>query len=264
MNANDSRRGWNRPASHFIADAPESEGRSARSGACLNQSFRGRPYGKLLIYVCVGAIVFVAGAEIASAVQIDLTSGTSGSLTAVPQSYNETRAVDITVLSGVDLLVESMTIVGFDGSGVATSAVLGARIYETGTQSLVASAEITVSSAGPATVPISATLVSGGEYRVGFFAVSTPPENGQAILFYPDLPYTEAAGLLRINGAYAISDDSFPLYSNIFVPQVSLVAVPVPEPGSAGLLCMGALGVLGFRWRSMKSIATRLGPCRTS
>src|SRR5271170_7220420 len=98
------------------------------------------------------AVVLALGADLASAQEtINLTSGTGGSLTGVPQSYNETRGVDVTVLSGTDLLVESMTLVGFDGSGIATAAVLGARIYDTSTQLLIASADVTTSSIGPVT-----------------------------------------------------------------------------------------------------------------
>jgi hypothetical protein len=209
------------------------------------------------------AVVLALGADLASAQEtINLTSGTGGSLTGVPQSFNETRGVDVTVLSGTDLLVESMTLAGFDGSGIATSAVLGARIYNTGTQLLIASADVTTSSVGPVTVPISATLVSGGDYRVAFFAVTTPPNHGEATLFDPDglnylTPYTEADGLMRINGAYDIATDSFPSNPNVFVPQISLLVVPVPEPGSMALLGIGLLGVLDFRRRFRKYIIQR-------
>jgi PEP-CTERM motif len=199
---------------------------------------------------CVGATMLLLGANLVSAdVTIDLTSGGSGSLTGVPQSYNETRAVDVSVLSGADLLVHSMTLAGFDGSGIATSATLGARIYDTLSQALIASANVTISAVGPVTIPISATLVSGAEYRIGFFAATTPPNNGEGTLFQPSgFPHTETTGLLRINGAFDIATDSFPANSNIFEPQVSLQVVTVPEPGNMTLLGLG-IGLLGVYFR---------------
>jgi hypothetical protein len=142
-----------------------------------------------------------------------------------------------------------MTLTGFDGSGIASSADVGARIYDTSTQALVASAGVTVNTVGPVTVPISATLVSGDDYRMGFYAATTPLNNGEATLFLPvGFPYTETSGLFRINGAYDIATDSFPSNTNEFEPQVSLEVVPVvPEPGGPVLLGLGLLGGLGFR-----------------
>jgi hypothetical protein len=257
--ANDSSRGWHSPAHHFITDAPpESKvGHRVRRNTQLRDCFRSTSYGKLLRYFCIGTTVLSLGANRASAQTIDLTSGGTGSFTSVPQSYNETRAADVTVLSAANLLVESMTLEGFDGSGIATSADLGARIYDTSSQALIASNDVTISSfGGPVTVPISATLVSNHEYRVAFFAATTPPNQGEATLFQPvSFPYIESTHSLLINGAYDIAADSFPSNSNIFVPHVILQVVP--EPGSMALLVIGLLGVLGFRRRFIKRFGCR-------
>lgn len=218
-------------------------------------------FGKLPEYVCAGAAVLALAANPASAQEaINLTSGTAGSYMS-DQSYNETHAADVTVLAGTDLLVESMTLAGFS-YGPSTSAVVGARIYNTSTQQLIASANVTDSSGGSVTVPISAILVPGGDYRVGFFAATTPPKGGQGTFFLPDgenpwlTPYTEAGGLLRINGAYDIEPDSFPANLSEAVPQVTLEVVLVPEPGSMGLL---AVGVTALFCRRRKLAAWLLG-----
>jgi hypothetical protein len=170
------------------------------------------------------------------------------------QSYNETRAADVTVLSGTPLQVESMTLAGFYWNNWVGSAVVGARIYDASTQQLIASATVTESSVGTVTVPISATLVPGGDYRVGVFAATSPPNGGKGTFFLPNgenpwlIPYTEADGLLRINGAYDIGlSDSFPAFQSEDVPQVSLV-VQIPEPASLGLLVAGFTALL-FRRR---------------
>ena len=98
------------------------------------------------------------------ATPIYLDSGTSGSFI-FGQSYNETRAVDVTVLSPVDLLVDSMTLSGIVGSGPAD-----AVIYNSANGSLIASATGNVVN-GTVTVPISVTLIPGDEYRIGFYGI---------------------------------------------------------------------------------------------
>lgn len=161
------------------------------------------------------------------AVSVDVTSGTSGSLTPFAQSYNETRVVDITVLSDLDFCISSMTLRGL-GIGPATSASVGSRIYDTSDNSLVAKNSVTIFSGGTVTVPISATLTPGGNYRVGFYVETSPQSRGSGILFDPDplgfggFPYTDATGLLRINNAYDIATDTFPTNWNIYVPQMEL------------------------------------------
>lgn len=175
------------------------------------------------------ALIFFSGSP-GFAASVDVTSGTSGSLTGVPQSYNETRAVDVTVLSDLDFCITSMTLRGL-GIGSATSATVGARVYNSNDTSLIAKASVTVFSGGTVTVPIAATLVSGGNYRIGFYVETSPRSQGNGILFDPDppdlggFPYTEATGLLRLNNAYSIASDTFPANWNIYEPQLELEGI---------------------------------------
>ena len=144
-------------------------------------------------------------------------SGIGGSFLA-GQSYNETRAVDVTVLSPVSLIATSMTLSGINGDGLAE-----AVIYDSNSQSLIASAQGNLTG-GTITLPISATLVSGGKYRIGFYG-----QLGTGTFFLPDsTPYTESSGLLRINSAYDIDTDSFPANPSLDVPQVRLDVTPHP------------------------------------
>jgi hypothetical protein len=184
---------------------------------------------KTLRHIRIGAAIILVSQWPGFADPVVLTSGTSGSLTGFPQSYNENRGVDVTVLSGLDLAITSMTLYDL-GIGGATSAYVGARIYNSGDGSLLASGEVTVFRGGRVTVPISATLLSSGNYRVTIYVATDPKSKGSATLFDPDppglggFPYTEATGLLRINNAWDIATDSFPTNWNIYVPQITLEA----------------------------------------
>src|SRR5262245_21277513 len=111
------------------------------------------------------AIVFSLCAGPAAAGGIDLTSGTAGSFTGVPQSFNETRGVDVTVLPGPAVTVAAMRLDALFGGG-AISAFVGARIYDSTSQALLASGDVTITSGNSATVPISMILVPGSSYRV--------------------------------------------------------------------------------------------------
>jgi hypothetical protein len=129
---------------------------------------------------------------VASAVSVNLTPASAGALTP-GQSFNETRAADVTVLTPGPLSVTSMTLSGLS-IGTATSALVGARIYSsTGTP--IASANATVTVGGQVTIPISATLASGATYRVGFYVQTTPSGQGSGtILSVPGTSATVNSG----------------------------------------------------------------------
>jgi len=202
--------------------------RSPEGHSCLGW-LRAESYKHSLRYIWISAAIIFVGNCPGFADSIDVTSGTSGSLTPVPQSFNETRSVDVTVLSGLDLCITSMTLRGLYIRS-ATSAYVGARIYDSSSSSLIASHAITVLTGGTVTIPISATLVSGGNYRVAFYVLTSPANQGTGTMFDPDppdlggFPYTDATGLLEINNAYSIAEDSFPSNWNIFVPLIVLEA----------------------------------------
>jgi hypothetical protein len=155
--------------------------------------------------------------------QIDLTTGGSGGFTGVGQSFNESRGIDVTVLSTVGIQITSMTLnqfnVSFDGM-----AVVGARIYNSATSALLYSHDTTVYNIyyGPVSMPVSFLLVPGQSYRIGFYCSGTNSDNS-AIMFQPTVfPYIESTNVLRINHAYSLLADAFPSGVNIFVPMVSL------------------------------------------
>jgi hypothetical protein len=166
--------------------------------------------------------VFVFAVSSGAAVDSDLVSGATG--TAIQgQSYSETRAVDVTVLSPSDLAVERMVLDGYLLYAGCT-AVVGARIYDSSTNALVStSSDVNLSGpsiAIPISIPVSATLVSGRNYRIGFSALGNPSSSGN--FFVPSFPYTESTGLFRINSAWDDAPDAFPQVPNLFAPRVTI------------------------------------------
>jgi hypothetical protein len=143
------------------------------------------------------------------------------------QSFNETRGVDVTVLAAADLAVSSIKLEGLDLGG-ATSALVGARIYNSTSQALVGTGQVTVTAGGSVAVPLSANLEAGGNYRVAFYVATTPASlaSGTFVSNSGGFPYTEATGLFRINSAHSTAPDAFPGSANIFVPQICLHVRP--------------------------------------
>jgi len=188
-----------------------------------NSSPRARSLPRLYVAIAI----LLLGARPASATiatSVDLTSGVGGIFTP-GQSYNETRAADVTVLSALNLDVSFMTLSGIDGSGLAT-----AVIYDANSQALIASAQGNLTG-GTITLPISATLLSGHEYRIGFSG-----NLGDGTDFIPVvLPYTESSGLFQINGCWDGEVGGFPSIPNLSEPLVTMVVTAVPEPGTIAM-----------------------------
>jgi hypothetical protein len=141
------------------------------------------------------------------------------------QSFNETRAVDLTVLGTHDRVVDTLALKGLNLQQ-AVWAVVGARIYNSTTQALVASADAVVPGGTADTTvsaPITAKLVAGQNYRVGFFVETSLVGGATGQLFSPTaFPYVEAAGMFRINSAHSVSGDVFPVGPNTFLPQMMI------------------------------------------
>lgn len=217
-----------------------------------------RSAANVLCQFCAAVSIFILSAGLADATiyTINVASGTSGSAT-LGQSFNETRAVDVTVLSPLNLAVSSMTLSGINGSGTAE-----AEIYDAHTQALIASATGTLTG-GTITLPVSATLISGDEYRIGFFGIL-----GSGNGFIPsgwtlshELPYIESTGLLQINSAWDdTTGNGFPSIPNLEVPLVTMQVTTVPEPGNVALLGLGLFLSILFRKRFSALFPVRILP----
>lgn len=160
-------------------------------------------------FILFGLVLGMANGPV-NAASIDLTSGAIGTLFG-NQSFNgETRTAQVTVLGATNLAVSSMTLNLFDiRTGTAT---MGARIYNT-TGTLLAFADITptVVDNQSVTIPISATLIAGNSYRLGFFISSSSGSSNNVDQFVPNsFPYTETNGLFQITGAFQKGGDVFP------------------------------------------------------
>lgn len=220
----------------------------------MKTDYQSRKYrGLSQFFAAIAVFILGSGMAGASIYTINMESGTTGTVFG-GQSYNETRAVDVTVLSPLDLGVSSMTLSGINGTGTAD-----AVIYNSNTHALVASASGTLTG-GTITLAISATLISGDEYRIGFYGLL-----GSGTEFEPsgwtisnETPYTESNGLLKINSAWDLASNAFPTNPNLFVPEISMQVTPVPEPGTPALAGLGLLLMLLYFKRTWKTqIAAR-------
>jgi parallel beta-helix repeat protein len=167
-----------------------------------------------------------------AATTVNLTP-TSAGATMAGQSFNETRAGDVKVLTTGPLTVSSMTLSGLDIVGSsATSATVGARIYDTNSQALVGSGNVNVNAGSQLTVtiPIAATLASGATYRVGFYVQTAPSAGGGSgtVFLATSFPYTEPTGRFQIVAAWdsSPSGDVFPTTTNSALPQMTITVAP--------------------------------------
>jgi hypothetical protein len=172
-----------------------------------------------------------------SVAQISLTAA-PGSNTGVGQSFNENRGVDIQLLSTSSLTISSMTLNGFYSGFTGTdSAYVGARIYKPSTGALLAASTdsvfSTVSMGLRVTVPISFTFLPDSIYRVSFYCYGpNMPTHNSGYMFQPTaIPYTEATNHFKILAAWDYITDTMPVYTNIFVPLITLdnIATGYPE-----------------------------------
>lgn len=153
----------------------------------------------------------------------DVATGTSVSMVE-GQSYNETRAVDVTVLGSSARVVEKMVLRGLNVGGTSTTAVVAARIYDS-SQALVGSSAVAVAAGWSQTVevPVSAILAAGQTYRLGFSVETSPLWQGSGSFFIPSgLGYDDGSGVFRINSAWSGVVDAYPANGNMFVPQVTI------------------------------------------
>jgi hypothetical protein len=209
-----------------------------------------------------------------AAVDADLVAGATGTAF-FNQSFNETRAADVTVLGAANLNLQSMTLREFNvvtGPG----GTLGARVYDASSGTLLAlgSAAVGAGFDQTLTIPIAATLVAGHTYRVGFF-LDVEGDAGSADgldVSPPGLgltPYAESTGLLLVSGTFATGSDSFPSTANGLLPLMTLTVTPVPEPAMWQLLAGGLLGAAALRrrpgaprsavgWRSARKVERRI------
>ncbi len=162
---------------------------------------------------------------VSHAQMIDLTSGGAGVVTGVPQSYNETRGVDVTVLAS-PVNITSMTLHRFCSGGANDSGFVGARIYNSATQALLFSHDTVVHPMydDSVAIPVSYTLSAGQSYRISFscYGYGNNNNSGSGFMYQPTFPYNDSGNLLQINSAHAGTVNTFPNNVNIFVPFITL------------------------------------------
>ena len=134
--------------------------------------------------------------------------------------------------------------IGFGDLG-ATSALIGARIYNASGGAPIASANATIFNNGFVTIPISATLSPGSTYRLGFYVETAPVDfgsgsfvirNGASItpldgggfnFVFPSYD-AEPTGHLQVVKAWAYPGDGFPTNPNLAIPKITLNVHLIP------------------------------------
>jgi hypothetical protein len=175
------------------------------------------------IALCLFTLAFMH--KTCSAQVIDLTSGGSGTTTGVPQSFNETRGVDITVLSNT-IHLNAMTLHRFCTGAAVDSGYVSARIYNSVTQALLYAHDTVVHPMydDSVVVPVSFVLNAGQTYRISFscYGYGNNHNSGSAFMYQPTFPYNDASNKVQINSAHGGSVNAFPGNPNIFVPFITL------------------------------------------
>lgn len=215
-----------------------------------------------------------------NAEEIDLTAGTTGTNFG-NQSFNETRAIEVLVTSFDDLQVQSMRLRSFNV--VNGSGTVGARIYDDAGV-LVASVDTVVGQGfdQSVTIPVTTMLVSGSNYRIGFFIATDPPGGGSGDFLDAepsglDLDdYVEPTNSLQILQAWQNPSDSFPTNLNSFLPLMTVTVAgllaPVDidikpgsdantiNPRSQGVVPVAVLGSVNFDATQVDFATVTFGP----
>ncbi len=160
-----------------------------------------------------------------SAQVVDLTSGGAGTTTAVPQSFNETRGVDITVLAN-PLLLNTATLHRFCTGGVNDSGYVSIRIYDPSNQSLLFNHDTVVHPLydDSVAIPVYFMLNAGQHYRLSFscYGYGNNHNSGSGFMYQPTFPYNDAGNKVQVNSAHGGNVNTYPASPNIFVPFITL------------------------------------------
>ena len=95
------------------------------------------------------------------------------------------------------------------------------------------------------TIP-TVNLTSGKTYTIGFYAPDNMSAADSLVLTYPTV--TTASTVSKMNNYRVLSGSGFAFPTNVIdLPVAQVNAILVPEPGSAGLVILGSLMLLGRR-----------------
>jgi len=175
---------------------------------------------------------------------VDLTSGVVVGTLSGDASFNDTRAIEVGIVSPAALNVNAMTLREFSVSE-GGSGSFGARIYDSRSGILLASSEAAVSSGldQSITISIAARLDPGHTYRVGFFSSvgGSGSANGTDVDPAGDAltSYFERTGLMHIDGIFQSNTDAFPTTRYPLLPYVSLDVTQVPEASTWAVALLG-------------------------